>query len=101
MPGLIVCLLDGEARRFIIYYDNRVRSSLCARNDMQELTNEAGSQVTHKDGKESRMSVLIRLEKLEEKILLVKGKERDKAVEMYRELLLLLKDEPIYLLRYE
>jgi len=42
-----------------------------------------------------------RLERLEEKIPSLKGKRRERAMETYRELLWLLKDEPIYLLRYE
>lgn len=47
------------------------------------------------------MKILTKLEKLEEEILKVKGKEREKAMETYRELLWLLKEEPIYLVRYE
>ena len=44
---------------------------------------------------------VLQLRRLEEEIPNLKGKKREKAMEMYRELLWLLKDEPIYLLRYE
>ncbi|MFQ6064595.1 MAG: hypothetical protein ACE5L6_03885 [Candidatus Bathyarchaeia archaeon] len=42
-----------------------------------------------------------KLKLLEEQIPRLKGKRREKAVETYRELLWLLRDEPVYLLRYE
>jgi len=44
---------------------------------------------------------MTKLRKLEERILKLKGKEREEAMESYRELLFLLKEEPIYLIRYE
>jgi len=47
------------------------------------------------------MKVLTKLRRLEEEIPRLKGKEREEAMETYRQLLGLLKDEPIYLLRYE
>jgi len=47
------------------------------------------------------MKVSTKLRKLEKELLELKGKEREEAMEKYRELLCLLKDEPIYLVRYE
>ncbi|KPV63818.1 MAG: hypothetical protein AOA66_0547 [Candidatus Bathyarchaeota archaeon BA2] len=47
------------------------------------------------------MKILIKLRRLEEEIPRLKGEKREKAIETYRELLWLLKDEPIYLVRYE
>ena len=50
------------------------------------------------------MKIPIELEKmetLERDIPSMKGKMRDKAMDTYRQLLRLLKDEPIYLVRYE
>ena len=47
------------------------------------------------------MKILTKLRRLEEEILRLKGKKREEAMETYRELLWLLKDEPIYLVRYE
>ena len=47
------------------------------------------------------MKVLTKLRRLEEEIPKLKGKKREEAMETYRELLWLLKDEPIYLVRYE
>jgi hypothetical protein len=47
------------------------------------------------------MKILTKLRKLEKEIPELKGKKRGEAIETYRELLWLLKDEPIYLLRYE
>ena len=43
----------------------------------------------------------MRLRRLEEEIPALKGKRREEAIETYRELLRILKDEPIYLMRYE
>lgn len=43
----------------------------------------------------------MQLRRLEEEIPGLKGKRREEAIETYRELLKILKDEPIYLLRYE
>ena len=48
-----------------------------------------------------KMKILAKLKLLEEEIPRLKGKQREKAMETYRELLWLLKDEPIYLIRYE
>ncbi len=45
--------------------------------------------------------ILKKLRKLEKEIPKLKGKERGEAIETYREILWLLRDEPIYLLRYE
>jgi len=42
-----------------------------------------------------------KLRRLEKEIPRLKGKKRGEAIETYREILLLLRDEPIYLLRYE
>ncbi len=47
------------------------------------------------------MKILTKLRRLEEEIPRLKGEKREKAIETYRELLWLLKDEPIYLVRYE
>jgi len=47
------------------------------------------------------MKILAKLRRLEEEIPKLKGKKREEAIETYRELLWLFKDEPIYLLRYE
>jgi len=45
--------------------------------------------------------ILKKLRRLEKEIPKLKGKKRGEAIETYREILWLLKDEPIYLLRYE
>ena len=47
------------------------------------------------------MKILTKLRKLEGEILELKGKEREEVMEVYRRLLLQLRDEPIYLFRYE
>jgi len=47
------------------------------------------------------MNILTKLKRLEEEIPKLKGEKREEAMETYRQLLWLLKDEPIYLLRYE
>lgn len=47
------------------------------------------------------MKILTKLRRLEKEIPKLKGKEREEAMETYRGLLLILKDEPIYLVRYE
>jgi len=47
------------------------------------------------------MEILTKLRKLENEILKLKGEEREKVMEIYRGLLLRLKDDPIYLVRYE
>jgi hypothetical protein len=47
------------------------------------------------------MRILTKLKKLEEEIPKLRGEKREEAMETYRQLLWLLKDEPIYLLRYE
>jgi hypothetical protein len=67
---------------------------------MLELKNAEISQVKREEAKKLKIEALIKLERLEEEILRTEGKEREKAIETYRELLWLLKDEPIYLLRY-
>ena len=67
---------------------------------MLELKNEEFNQVKQEEAKKLKIEALIKLERLEEEILKTEGKERKKAIETYRELLWLLKDEPIYLLRY-
>jgi len=46
------------------------------------------------------MKIPTKLRKLEKEIPKMKGKKREEAIETYRELLQLLDDEPIYLLRY-
>jgi hypothetical protein len=68
---------------------------------MLQVKNGAGSQSTPEEGKEFKTKLLIKLESLEEIILTIKGEKRHRAIETYRELLWLLKDEPIYLSRYE
>ena len=50
---------------------------------------------------EFKMKSPTKLRRLEEEIPNLKGKKREEAMETYRELLWLLKDEPIYLARYE
>jgi hypothetical protein len=47
------------------------------------------------------MEIPIKLRKMEDEILKLKGEEREKIMKIYRSLLLRLKDEPIYLVRYE
>ena len=44
---------------------------------------------------------VLQMRRLEEEIPNLKGKKREKAMGVYRELLWLLEDKPIYLLRYE
>ncbi len=59
----------------------------------------AKSQFTQEE-REYRISVLMKLEKLEREILTLEGEERNRAIEAYRELLWILENEPIYLTRY-
>ena len=47
------------------------------------------------------MEIPIKLRKMEDEILKLKGEEREKIMKIYRSLVLRLKDEPIYLVRYE
>jgi len=47
------------------------------------------------------MKLIAKLRRLEEEIPSLRGKKREKGMKMYRALLRLLKDEPIYLVRYE
>ena len=54
-----------------------------------------------KTWEEYKMEILTKLRKLENEILKLKGEEREKVMEIYRGLLLRLKDDPIYLVRYE
>lgn len=68
---------------------------------MLELKNKATSHAKSAEGEESKIKILTKLEKLEEELFTVKGKKREKALETYRELLRLLKEEHIYLVRYE
>ena len=67
---------------------------------MLELKNAGFCDVKREEARKLKIEALIKLERLEEEILRTEGKEREKAIETYRELLWLLKDEPIYLLRY-
>lgn len=67
---------------------------------MLELKNAEFCEVKREEARKLKIEALIKLERLEEEILRTEGKEREKAIETYRELLWLLKDEPIYLLRY-
>jgi hypothetical protein len=67
---------------------------------MLELKNAEFCEVKREEARKLKIEALIKLERLEEEILRTDGKERKKAIETYRELLWLLKDEPIYLLRY-
>jgi len=67
---------------------------------MLQFKKETGSQFTQEEGREYRIRSLIKLEKLEKEILTLKGKDRGRAIAAYRELLRVLKDEPIYLKRY-
>ena len=51
--------------------------------------------------KEYRVKALIKLEKLQKEILTLKGKERRRAIDAYMQgFLWILKNEPIYLMRY-
>jgi len=50
---------------------------------------------------EFKMEILTKLRRLEEEIPKLKGKKREEAMEIYRQLLQFLEDEPIYLVRYE
>jgi hypothetical protein len=65
---------------------------------MLELENAKSSQT--RISKKLKVDVLVELERLEEEIFQIEGKEREKAIETYRELLRLLEDEPIYFSRY-
>ncbi len=65
---------------------------------MLELENVESSQVRR--SKDLKIDVLVELERLEEEIFKIEGKEREKAMETYRELVRFLKDEPIYFSRY-
>jgi hypothetical protein len=65
-----------------------------------ELEYEASGRFIQ-EGEDVNVKVQSELKRLEEKILAAKGKKRDKAIETYRELLRLVRDEPIFLLRYE
>ncbi len=95
-------LSNTEARRFITYYDIiDIHNSLLVMNDMLELKKRAMSHGARAEGKKFKMKILTKLERLEEEILKVKGKEREEARETYRKLLRLLREEPIYLVRYE
>ena len=67
---------------------------------MLNLKNEAFNPAKLEETRELKIEALIKLKKLEEEIPRAKGKERKKALETYRELLWLLKDEPLYLVRY-
>jgi uncharacterized protein (UPF0216 family) len=68
---------------------------------MLELKNKAMNLAAHTDGERFKMKILAELKKLEAEILKVKGKKREKAMKTYLELLGLIKEEPIYLKRYE
>lgn len=68
---------------------------------MLELKNEAMSHMAHTKGEDFKMKILTKLARLEREILKLKGKKREKAIRMYREFLGLLKEEPVYLKRYE
>ena len=76
-----VYLQNRETQRFITYYD---------------IINP---QIEYK--RKIKMKILTKLRRLEEEVLKLKGKRREEIMEKYRELLRLLKDEPIYLVRYE
>ncbi len=68
---------------------------------MLNLKTEAMRKARHTAQEESKMKILTKLARLEEEILKLKGKKREEAIKTYRELLCLLKEEPIYLLRCE
>ena len=95
-------LLNGGRRSFIIYYDILdLVNALRVRNSMLQTRKRAPakSQFTQEE-REYRISVLMKLEKLEREILTLKGEERNRAIEAYRELLWVLENVPIYLTRY-
>ena len=47
------------------------------------------------------MKIHAMLRKMEQEIPKLRGRKREEAMEVYHELLWVLKEEPIYLLRYE
>ena len=47
-----------------------------------------------------KVKILAKLRKLEKEILKLKGRNREEAMKAYRKLLIYLKDEPIYFVRY-
>ncbi len=67
---------------------------------MMELENGPVNQGKTEKSGGTKLEKIIRLERLQKEIPRARGKDRDKAIAAYRELLKLLKDEPTYLLRY-
>ncbi len=90
----------GKKVYYILRY-NRYSQFLDVMKDMLELKNEAMLYAASAERQEFKMKILTELQKLEAAILKIKGKKREKAIEAYRELLGLLREEPIYLKRYE
>ncbi len=68
---------------------------------MLKLKNESASHLAYADKEDFKTKTLMKLKRLEEEILTLKGKRRKAVIETYRKLLWALKDEPIYLIRYE
>ena len=98
----VVYLPNTEATRFITYYDIiDIHNCWRVSDDLLELKYKAMKLAGDTDGQGFKVTILTELEKLEAEILRVKGKEREKVMETYRELLGLVGEEPIYLKRYE
>ncbi|MGD8506023.1 MAG: hypothetical protein PVF15_05100 [Candidatus Bathyarchaeota archaeon] len=66
---------------------------------MLKLKNELISESPQQ--KDDQVKILLKLKRLEEEILRVKGKKRERAKEIYRKLLWMFQEEPVYLVRYE
>lgn len=66
---------------------------------MLKLKNELISTGPHQ--KDDQVKILLKLKRLEEEILRVKGKKRERAKEIYRKLLWMFQEDPVYLVRYE
>ncbi len=65
------------------------------------LEHEETSLGRFKEAEAIKSEILSELERLQKEILEKKGKEREKAMKSYRELLRLMKDEPLYISKYE
>jgi hypothetical protein len=90
----------GQRRKKVYYILRYNKEHSHERNDFLELEYETSNGL-RQEGEDVNVKVQSELKRLEEKILMAKGRKRDKAIETYRELLRLVRDEPIYLLRYE
>lgn len=68
---------------------------------MLKLKNKSVNHLACTDKEDFKTKTLMKLRRLEEEIPTIKGKRRRAAIEAYHKLLWALKDEPIYLTRYE